>query len=100
MTNSKTLLPLLLMLFLAGGILIGGKLNRSTTTEKNSVSSSKIQDIISKIDQEYVDPIEKEKLMEETIDDMLHKLDPHSNYIPAKDLKAMNEQMSGKFGGV
>jgi carboxyl-terminal processing protease len=100
MTNSKTLLPLLLMLFLAGGILIGRKLNRSTPTEKNSVSSSKIQDIISKIDQEYVDPIEKEKLMEETIDDMLHKLDPHSNYIPAKDLKAMNEQMSGKFGGV
>jgi carboxyl-terminal processing protease len=101
MTNSKALLPLLLMLFLAGGILIGGKLNRTSGAEINeSASSSKIQDIISKIDKEYVDPIEKEKLMEETIDDMLHKLDPHSNYIPAQDLKAMNEQMSGKFGGV
>jgi hypothetical protein len=31
---------------------------------------------------------------------MLHKLDPHSNYIPAKDLKAINESIEGKFGGV
>ncbi len=100
MNNSKALLPLLFMLFLAGGILIGGKLNRSSGGGNQSASSSKIQDIISKIDKEYVDPIQKEKLMEETIDDMLHKLDPHSNYIPAQDLKAMNEQMSGKFGGV
>ena len=31
---------------------------------------------------------------------MLHKLDPHSNYIPAKDLKAVNESIEGQFGGI
>ena len=31
---------------------------------------------------------------------MLHKLDPHSNYIAAKDMKAVNESINAKFGGI
>ncbi len=31
---------------------------------------------------------------------MLHKLDPHSNYISAKDIQLANEQIKGEFSGV
>ena len=59
-----------------------------------------IQDILDILDNRYVDSLNSEKLFEETISDMLHKLDPHSNYIPAKELKAMNESLQGEFGGI
>jgi carboxyl-terminal processing protease len=39
-------------------------------------------------------------LIESSIEGMIQKLDPHSAYIPAKDLVAVNEQLDGKFGGV
>ncbi len=60
----------------------------------------KIQDIIEILDNKYVDTINGNRLFEETIADMLHKLDPHSNYIPAEELKAMQESIQGEFGGI
>ena len=60
----------------------------------------KMQDIINIIDQYYVDTVNGDKLFEQTISDMLHKLDPHSNYIAAEDLKLATEQIKGEFAGV
>lgn len=87
------------MVFLAIGLLLGSNLNSGSPVKENS-SYSKMQEIINLIDREYVDTIESKKLFEKTITDMLHELDPHSNYIPFEDLKAVNEQIDGKFGGV
>lgn len=104
--NKKTyLIPLTLALFIAIGILLGsffssrnGFLNNSQTIDDEKYQ--KIQDIIQILDKRYVDTVDGAKLFEETIGDMLHKLDPHSNYIPARDLQAMNESIEGKFGGI
>lgn len=87
------------MIFLAIGLLLGARLNQP---EPQAVSGnySKMQEIITLLDREYVDSIESKKLFEKTISDMLHELDPHSNYIPYEDLQAMNEQIDGKFGGI
>jgi carboxyl-terminal processing protease len=103
MNNHKNnfLVPLLLMLFLALGVLLGGSLNRNIDeTELNKDQFSKMNDIIDILDQQYVDTIKRDQLFEQTITDMLHKLDPHSNYIPAADMTLANEQIDGKFGGV
>lgn len=98
------LLPLLLLSFMALGIFIG---NRITSVDgldfkagSSEASFSTMKDIIDVIDQRYVDPIKKDELFDQTISDMLHKLDPHSNYIPAKDVELATEQIEGKFGGV
>lgn len=93
------LYPILLMVFLAIGLVLGSNLNTSTP-RKEDHSYSKLQEIIQILDREYVDSIESKKLFEKTITDMLHELDPHSNYIPYEDLKSMKEQIDGKFGGV
>lgn len=89
--------------FLAIGLLLGKKLaptEQEIVYSNGEVRYQKIQEIIHVLDEKYVDTINGDRLFEETISDMLHKLDPHSNYIPAKDLKAMNESLEGKFSGV
>ena len=48
----------------------------------------------------YVEEVSDKKLIESAINGMLTSLDPHSSYLDAKDFKYMNEQTSGKFGGL
>lgn len=89
--------------FLAIGLLLGKKLapqQEVYVSGSGEVRYQKIQEIINVLDERYVDSVDREELFEKTISDMLHKLDPHSNYIPAEDLKAMNESIEGKFSGV
>jgi carboxyl-terminal processing protease len=92
--NPKYLLPIGLCFFMAIGILIGYSLSGKQN------SSSKVNDIIEVINKNYVDKVDGEKLFEETISEMLHKLDPHSNYISPKEMKALTEQIQGEFGGI
>jgi len=98
------LLPFLLLLFTSIGIFIGGKIKSNPAdlyaVRGTEANFSTMKDIIDVIDAKYVDPIKKDKLFQQTISDMLHKLDPHSNYIPAKDVALANEMIEGKFGGV
>ena len=48
----------------------------------------------------YVDSVDQEKLVENAINGMLEKLDPHSSYTNAKDTKKLNEPLSGNFEGI
>ena len=101
--NRSYLIPLIIAVSLAAGLLIGGRLNPAPSEEQFSYGGShdqKLQDILHLINKRYVDSVDVEKLFEETISDMLHRLDPHSNYISAEDLKAINESIDGEFGGV
>lgn len=48
----------------------------------------------------YVDEVDEEKLVEDAIRGMLEKLDPHSQYSNAKEVKEMNEPLNGNFEGI
>ncbi|WP_430809613.1 MULTISPECIES: S41 family peptidase [unclassified Carboxylicivirga] len=48
----------------------------------------------------YVDTVNNEALVEEAIVGMLKSLDPHSVYISADEVAAMNEPLDGSFEGV
>ena len=48
----------------------------------------------------YVDTVDENKLVEDAIRGMLDKLDPHSTYSNAKEVKAMNESLEGSFEGI
>lgn len=61
---------------------------------------NKINDVVNYINQEYVDTVNQKKLVENTIEGMLHNLDPHSVYISADELQAMNEPLEGNFEGI
>lgn len=87
---------------MTAGLVLGNALTPKSVELQSSGQSKyeKLQDIIHILDKRYVDKIDDDALFEQSIADMLHKLDPHSNYIPARDLKAVNEEIEGKFGGV
>jgi len=48
----------------------------------------------------YVDSVNEEKLVEDAIRGMIEKLDPHSSYVTAKDMKAQAESLRGDFEGI
>ena len=48
----------------------------------------------------YVDSVDENKLVEDAICGMLEKLDPHSSYATAKEVKALNEPLVGNFDGI
>ncbi|MCX5615091.1 S41 family peptidase [Bombella saccharophila] len=49
---------------------------------------------------EYVTPLPNKKLIRNAIDGMISNLDPHSSYMDAQQLKDMQDEMSGQFGGL
>jgi len=48
----------------------------------------------------YVDPVDEDKLVENAIIEMLNRLDPHSVYSDAEEVKKMNEPLQGNFEGI
>jgi carboxyl-terminal processing protease len=99
-------MPLLLSLFLVGGILIGFKLYQGRMApggDQISILSSepgRLEELIRYIDARYVDKVDRDEITESAINTIIKELDPHSNYISADDLKEVNEQLDGNFEGI
>ena len=95
-------MPLIMAALLASGIYIGNRM-RVDGGEGNFLiypQTNKLSSIINYIQEEYVDTISKDKLIEDAIPLILADLDPHSVYIPARDLKETNENLQGNFDGI
>ena len=61
---------------------------------------SKLDYILNMINYSYVDSVDIHKIEEDAIPQILNDLDPHTVYIPAKDMQRVNEERVGNFGGV
>jgi len=98
----KTYIPLILALVLIAGIFLGKSLNKYPHKAYLSYyqQPEKLTNILSYIEQRYVDTVSKSKLEEAAIPAMLEALDPHSVYIPAKEMKKVSEEMRGNFEGI
>ncbi|TAE01257.1 MAG: S41 family peptidase [Bacteroidetes bacterium] len=93
-------LPIFVALALTIGILIGAKMFAKKNTESVDSASSKLKDILINIDEYYVDSVNTNEIAERAIKEMLSQLDPHTSYIPAKDLKEANSRLIGNFDGI
>lgn len=60
----------------------------------------KLAQVMDKISRFYVDTIDDSEVVERTISDMLHELDPHSSYLSKEELEQLNEQLEGEFEGI
>lgn len=104
MKNKYTyLLPTIIALALAIGIFVGGKLNFNDTPEKLFTTNSKkdkLNRLIDYIDYEYVDDVNTDSIVDVTVNSILEKLDPHSVYIPEKEMTRVSENMKGDFVGI
>ncbi len=95
-------IPLLLAFFLVLGMLIGSKLSNISQVNHFQIypGKDKITAVLNYIQQEYVDPVSRPELVEATIPEILKNLDPHSVYIPARQLRKYNEPLEGNFSGI
>jgi carboxyl-terminal processing protease len=69
---------------------------------KNDIVSGylKFKEILTYVQRDYVDKVDTDELVETAISRMLEKLDPHSVYIPAKELELAKSQLEGEFEGI
>lgn len=67
---------------------------------KMSEGSKKVATTIAVIENMYVDKVDDGKLAEDAVKALLEKLDPHSTYISADEVKDMNEPLEGNFDGI
>jgi carboxyl-terminal processing protease len=103
--NSKRsiFLPVMLALSLALGVFIGKYLpGEHDLPQHPNIRSrnDKLNSILNIIESNYVDSVNRNDLVETAIPAILKKLDPHSVYIPAKDLARANEPLLGNFEGI
>ena len=71
-----------------------------------SAQSVKLQRALNKLNQAlylidvlYVDTVNISKITEQALISAVAELDPHSSYISAEDVQAMNEPLVGNFEG-
>ena len=57
-------------------------------------------DVLARVEQDYVTPIDEQEAMEAAINGMLSSLDPHSSYMDATDYREMQTQTRGEYGGL
>lgn len=101
----SALQPLLFAGTLILGMFIGTNLgDRNIFTVQQSPTSesnpNKLVSIIDYIENNYVDSIEKRKLVDGAIISVLKNLDPHSQYISPEESERIAEQMKGSFEGI
>jgi carboxyl-terminal processing protease len=102
-TGRSIILPILLGVTLSIGILLGKLLPVGEDIPQHSNIRSrndKINSILNIVESNYVDSVNREDLVEAAIPAILKKLDPHSVYIPAKELARANEPLQGNFEGI
>ena len=103
MQLKKTYIPLIIGVAIAIGIFIGGKLNFTDKSDRLFTSNSKkdkLNRLIDYIDYEYVDDVNTDSIVDVTVNSILDNLDPHSTYIPKKDLQKVTDNMKGDFVGI
>ena len=100
--KSTTYFPLALSVILIIGMLLGIQLEKRQVTKMHTLipKTDKLQGILDFIAAEYVDSVSKSDLEESAIPNILSNLDPHSVYIPARDVARVNEPLRGNFDGI
>lgn len=101
--NSTRFIPFLLAICLIAGIAIGTFYANHFSGNKLGIintSSNKLNALLRIIDDQYVDTVSISDLVEEAMPQILSELDPHSSYIPAKDLEAVTADLKGSFSGI
>lgn len=93
-------LPLVLCLGLAAGVFVGASLSNKKGSGDVGKDIQKFRDVLTQIQTDYVDTVNTSRLVDDAIQHMLNKLDPHSSYIPAADRVAANEDLRGNFDGI
>lgn len=95
--------PLHYALVLIVGVLLGTVLadkNLLTIKTGKEDNPNKLVSLIDFIEDNYVDEVDKKKIIDDAIASILKNLDPHSYYLNPEEYAKAREEMSGSYEGV
>ncbi len=101
--KSNRLMPLIMAVCVVVGVVIGTFYTSHFSGNRLSIinsSGNKLNNLLHIVDDQYVDTVDINKLVEDAMPQILAELDPHSVYIGAKDVQAVNDDLRGSFSGV
>lgn len=98
------LIPIIAAVAVVLGILIGTfYANQFSTNHRgiiNTSSNNKLNALLRIVEDQYVDTVKVDELIEDAMPQILSELDPHSAYIPAENLSAVNDDLASSFSGI
>lgn len=97
----------LLLALPIGGAFVGGWLmgsiapaNGAKNNESPHAAIEQLAKVLVQVENRYVDPVDRDRLLLGAIKGMVSELDPHSEYFPPKEYGEFTSETTGKFGGV
>ena len=93
--RKKIMLPALLIVVAIA--VVTGFTQRAKLTNENT---GKLKSVLDMIEKTYVEEVDDSKLVDDAIVGALKGLDPHSVYIPPKEMKQVKEEFQGNFEGI
>lgn len=95
-------MPLLISIAMVIGLYLGFKMRDAMPAKSFFYMERRkpIQEILDLVKSKYVDDVNVDGLADTAINALLAKLDPHSQYIPAKAVEKANEEITGSFYGI
>ncbi len=95
----------LLTSLLVAASFAGGALTTHVSHAEGQASSpyhplSQLGRVLVFMENQYVDPVERNKVLDGAIKGMVAELDPHSGYMNPKEFALFNEDTEGTFGGI
>lgn len=104
--KQKYWLPILLSFVLASGFYLGYIIYPVISNRQGpellfrSDKINPLEETLQLIRDNYVEAAELDTIYDAAIESVLSNLDPHSYYIPVKDMQGVQEEMSGNFEGI
>ena len=104
----KYILPSLLAIVgialgIAIGVFVCQKANAQRIVYQNGswhIEQTKVDRLLYLMQNAYVDSLDIDSITDEVMGELVQKLDPHSAYIPKKDLELVNSELAGSFSGI
>lgn len=79
---------------------LGGGGSRTALGDTPYAAVEQLGRVLVDVENEYVDPVDRGKLVDGAIKGMVGELDPHSSYMPPDEFRAFESDTEGEFGGI
>ena len=95
--SSLVWIPLIIAVSIVIGLFFGNNFSNKTFISDND---RKLNTILNLVSAQYVDTVDINDLIEQSIPKILANLDPHSTYIPANEFNKVNSELEGSISGI
>ncbi len=92
------LLVVITAFFVASATVVYGDLTKNTDETYKGLKL--FGDVITEIEQNYVEPVDSKELIQKAIEGMVESLDPHSSFMPPEAFEELQAETKGEFGGL